>query len=109
QNPDESKAESGGFGPAQSFIHEQQVGLEFDGQRYRFRLAAIELVREGRHHIGITNVSADDPVETLNFHRAWPPETLYHDFVMDSTRDNSGVVKLVQQLESSDGRKADEG
>jgi hypothetical protein len=109
QDPDETKAEAGGLGSAESFIHQQQVGSEFDGQRDRLRLAAIELVLEGRRHIGMTDVSADDPVETLDFHRARPPETLHYDFAMDSLRDDYGVVQLVQQLESSDGSEADEG
>lgn len=93
---------------AQSFIHEQQVGPGFDGQRDGFRLAAIELAFEGHYDVGIADVSTNDPVERPDFRRTRAMEALDRDFVMDGPGDGYGAVEVVQQFEASDRGEADQ-
>jgi hypothetical protein len=66
QGPDESNAKPIGFDPGQSFVHKQEIGWEFEGQRDRFRLAMIELALKGGRDVGIADVTAPDPGERSN-------------------------------------------
>lgn len=108
QDPDEPEAESGCFSTAEPFIHEQQVGLELGGQGDRFRLAAIELILEGCHHIRLTDVLADDPIEGLDLDGSRTPETLNHHLIVDGSRDRDGAIKFSQEVQSPVGGEADQ-
>ncbi len=85
QCPDESKAKPSGLDPSQSFVHEQKIGLEFQGQRNRFRFTMIEFASERCHNRRIANVTTCDPVERLDFRRAWTTGAPHHDLVMNGS------------------------
>ena len=108
QDPDEPEAEPGCFGPAQAFIHEQEIGTEFGGQGDRLRFAAVELAFKGRHHSWIADVSADDPVESLDFSRSGSAKTSNRDLVIDSLRNGYDAIELAQQVQASHGSETDQ-
>jgi hypothetical protein len=92
KSSDESKAKSSRFGPSQSFIHKQEIGLTFHGQRNRFRLARIKFALKGCHDVGIADVSTRDPVERLHFGGAGPAAALYRDFVINGPRNQDRAI-----------------
>ena len=108
QDSDDPKSQTGGRYPPETFVQQQKMRLLLDGESYRFGLPFIYVYLKRHHQSTIRHFPILNPPKRLNFccARLFSAGNRY--FTVDGLRDEYLSIKLMQQIQPSDGSQIDD-